>query len=54
MLCVMAKENFHDWSPVMTPTVFSFKKASRSHEKHFGGPKQEVGIFFTLTVSKNS
>lgn len=49
----MAKENFHVWCPVMTPAV-SFKKASRSHEKHFGGPKQEVGIHFTLTISKTN
>lgn len=45
MFCVMAKENFYDWCPVMTPGAFSLKKATRGHEKHFGGPKQEVASF---------
>lgn len=49
----MAKENVHDWCPMMTLAV-SFKKASRSHEKHFGGPKQEVGIYLALTIFKKS
>lgn len=40
----MAKQNFHDWCPVMTLAV-SFKKASRSHENILGNQNRKWASF---------